>query len=64
MSTSTRNDALMTAAPVLTAAPPFTAALSVALLGTTLILITAFAPLTAIHNAAHDSRHSYAVPCH
>lgn len=64
MSNHSRNDAVMPAAPALTAVAPLTAALGVALLGAMLILITAFAPLSAIHNAAHDSRHSYAVPCH
>jgi cobalt transporter subunit CbtB len=54
----------MTADPAETGTAPFAAALSVAVLGAVLILITAFAPLSAIHNAAHDSRHSYAVPCH
>jgi cobalt transporter subunit CbtB len=64
MSTKIHADALMTADPAETGTAPFAAALSVAVLGAVLILITAFAPLSAIHNAAHDSRHSYAVPCH
>jgi cobalt transporter subunit CbtB len=64
MTTPTRNDVLVSAVPGLTAAAPMASALGVATLGAMLILITAFAPLSAIHNAAHDSRHSYAVPCH
>ena len=39
-------------------------ALSVMILGLTLILITAFAPVQAVHNATHDTRHAFVVPCH
>jgi cobalt transporter subunit CbtB len=34
------------------------------LLGAVLVLSLGFAPIEAIHNAAHDSRHSLAFPCH
>lgn len=34
------------------------------LLGSFLVLGTGFAHSDAIHNAAHDSRHSFAFPCH
>ena len=34
------------------------------LLGAFLILGAGFAPISAIHNAAHDSRHAFAFPCH
>jgi cobalt transporter subunit CbtB len=33
-------------------------------LGAALILFVGFAPLSAVHNAAHDTRHSAAFPCH
>ena len=39
-------------------------ALLALLLGTFLILGTGFAHSDMIHNAAHDSRHSFAFPCH
>lgn len=41
-------------------APAFAALL----LGSFLVLGAGFAPIAAIHNAAHDSRHSFAFPCH
>ena len=34
------------------------------LLGAVLLYGVGFAPLQAAHNAAHDTRHSYALPCH
>jgi cobalt transporter subunit CbtB len=34
------------------------------LLGAFLIIGAGFAPITVAHNAAHDSRHSFAFPCH
>lgn len=34
------------------------------LLGFTLIYFAGFSPMQALHNAAHDSRHSAAFPCH
>lgn len=39
-------------------------ALSAILLGVFLVLGTGFAHSNTIHNAAHDSRHSFAFPCH
>jgi cobalt transporter subunit CbtB len=38
--------------------------LSAALLGFFIILGVGFAPMAAVHNAAHDTRHSFAFPCH
>ena len=32
--------------------------------GLWLVYLVGFAPLTAVHNAAHDVRHSSAFPCH
>ena len=39
-------------------------ALAAILLGVFIILGTGFAHSDIIHNAAHDSRHSFAFPCH
>ena len=39
-------------------------ALGAMIVGLTIILITAFAPLQAVHNATHDTRHAFVVPCH
>jgi len=40
------------------------AAVAGTLLGVFLIYGAAFAGPDAIHNAAHDSRHAFTVPCH
>jgi cobalt transporter subunit CbtB len=40
------------------------AALLAALLGLFLLWGVGFAQLSAFHNAAHDTRHSNAFPCH
>jgi cobalt transporter subunit CbtB len=39
-------------------------ALMAAMLGMVLLFGVGFAPLAALHNAAHDTRHSAAFPCH
>lgn len=39
-------------------------ALVATVLGAFLILGAGFAPISAVHNAAHDSRHAFAFPCH
>jgi cobalt transporter subunit CbtB len=36
----------------------------VALIGLVIVLGVGFAPLHAIHDAAHDTRHSFNFPCH
>jgi cobalt transporter subunit CbtB len=41
-----------------------TAALVALLLGTFLLFGAGFAPLPALHEAAHDARHGFAFPCH
>jgi cobalt transporter subunit CbtB len=41
-----------------------TAALGAMLLGCAMLFLVGFAPLPAVHNAAHDTRHSSAFPCH
>ena len=40
------------------------AALAALLLGAFLVIGTGFAHSDTIHNAAHDSRHSFSFPCH
>lgn len=39
-------------------------ALSAALLGLVILFAVGFANSDVLHNAAHDSRHSFAFPCH
>lgn len=39
-------------------------ALGSCLLGAALIFVAGFSPIEALHNAAHDTRHSAAFPCH
>ncbi len=34
------------------------------LFGATLVYLTGFAHSTTLHNAAHDTRHAFAFPCH
>lgn len=41
-----------------------TAALTAILLGGAMVLFIGFADIDAVHNAAHDTRHSAAFPCH
>jgi cobalt transporter subunit CbtB len=40
------------------------AALAAGLLGLAILFVVGFAAPAAIHNAAHDSRHAIAFPCH
>ena len=40
------------------------AALFALLLGTLIVYGAGFAPVAAVHNAAHDGRHVFAFPCH
>ncbi|HEY8856195.1 MAG TPA: CbtB domain-containing protein [Rugosibacter sp.] len=35
-----------------------------ALIGVVIIYGVGFSPIEALHNAAHNSRHSHAFPCH
>ena len=34
------------------------------ILGVVVLVGVGFAPMDATHNAAHDTRHSFAFPCH
>lgn len=40
------------------------AAFAAAIVGIFLVWSVGFAPIAALHNAAHDVRHSMAFPCH
>lgn len=40
------------------------AAVMAAVLGALVVWGVGFAPIAALHNAAHDTRHSLAFPCH
>lgn len=39
-------------------------AIAALVVGLSIIFVVGFAPLSAIHNAAHDARHAAAFPCH
>jgi cobalt transporter subunit CbtB len=41
-----------------------TAAISAMILGACLVYFAGFSHIDAVHNAAHDTRHSSAFPCH
>jgi cobalt transporter subunit CbtB len=60
----TSQTAVHTSVAAITTTGNRTAALSAMLIGTALIFLVGFAPLSAVHNAAHDTRHSAAFPCH
>lgn len=40
------------------------AAVSASILGACLVYFAGFSHIEAVHNAAHDTRHSAAFPCH
>jgi len=41
-----------------------TAAIFASILGASLVYFAGFSHIEAVHNAAHDTRHSAAFPCH
>jgi len=43
---------------------PVPQALAALVLGSVVLFGVGFLPMDAAHNAAHDSRHSHAFPCH
>ncbi|GFM50443.1 CbtB domain-containing protein [Pseudomonas capsici] len=47
-----------------TQAQRLTAAIGAAILGACLVYFAGFSHIAAVHNAAHDTRHSAAFPCH
>ena len=56
MKTATTN---VVAVPSRVAAP-----IAAALLGLALLYLAGFSHIEALHNGAHDARHSAALPCH
>ncbi len=47
-----------------TQAQRLAAAIGAAILGACLVYFAGFSHIAAVHNAAHDTRHSAAFPCH
>ena len=58
--TTTRHASAVTS----TQAQRLAAAIGAALLGAVLVWFAGFSHIDAVHNAAHDTRHSAAFPCH
>lgn len=42
----------------------FSQTLAALILGGAILFAVGFAPMSAAHNAAHDTRHALAFPCH
>jgi cobalt transporter subunit CbtB len=61
MSISTTTQSASTAT---TQSQRLTAAISAMILGACLVYFAGFSHIDAVHNAAHDTRHSAAFPCH
>jgi cobalt transporter subunit CbtB len=53
-----------TSSHITTQTQRLTAAISAMILGACLVYFAGFSRLDAVHNAAHDTRHSAAFPCH
>ena len=69
LSTPEQTSAQSSAQSISTAIPTFdsrrlASGSAAMLLGSALVLLVGFAPIPAVHNAAHDTRHSAAFPCH
>jgi cobalt transporter subunit CbtB len=65
MSISTTNQtSTQTASTAGTQSQRLTAAVSAMILGACLVYFAGFSHIDAVHNAAHDTRHSSAFPCH
>ncbi len=60
MNTATTN----TAPSVAAAQSPRLIAVLALLAGLAIVYVTGFANASALHNAAHDTRHAMAFPCH
>ena len=54
----------MSSIPVATASSRFAAPLAAALTGAALLFLAGFSHIDAVHDGAHDARHSAALPCH
>jgi cobalt transporter subunit CbtB len=64
MSISNTTSGAIAGSTATTQSQRLTAALSAALLGVCLVYFAGFSQIDAVHNAAHDTRHSAAFPCH
>lgn len=64
MSISTTTHAASSTAATATQSQRLTAAVSAMILGAFLVYFAGFSHIDAVHNAAHDTRHSSAFPCH
>jgi cobalt transporter subunit CbtB len=53
-----------TASTTTTLSQRLTAAVCASILGASLVYFAGFSHIEAVHNAAHDTRHSSAFPCH
>lgn len=54
----------VTASGTATLGQRLVAAISASILGACLVYFAGFSHIEAVHNAAHDTRHSAAFPCH
>jgi len=64
MTTSTVNANTATATSSKTLASSGVQMAAAAILGMVVLMGVGFAPMDVAHNAAHDTRHSFAFPCH
>jgi cobalt transporter subunit CbtB len=62
--TTTNQTSTQTASTAGTQSQRLTAAVSAMILGACLVYFAGFSHIDAVHNAAHDTRHSSAFPCH
>jgi len=53
-----------TSSTTVTQTQRLSAAVSAMILGACLVYFAGFSHIDAVHNAAHDTRHSSAFPCH
>jgi cobalt transporter subunit CbtB len=61
---STISTTARTASSTTTLSQRLSAAILASVLGAGLVYFAGFSHIEAVHNAAHDTRHSAAVPCH
>jgi cobalt transporter subunit CbtB len=64
MITSTVTSTVNAAAPSRALATTSVQMAAAAILGMVVLMGVGFAPMDVAHNAAHDTRHSFAFPCH
>lgn len=64
MTTNTYTSKVNTAESAQLLAAPSLQLAAAALLGMLVLMGVGFAPMDVAHNAAHDTRHSFAFPCH